>query len=441
MDQLLIEGGYPLQGEIKISGAKNAVLPIIAASILLDGPLKVGNVPHLNDVTTMIELLGRMGARLMMDEKCDIQVDASQLTSRKAPYDLVRTMRASILVLGPLLSKYGEAEVSFPGGCAIGTRPVDVHINGLRRLGATIVIEDGYIKAWVEGSLKGAHIQCDTVSVTGTENLVMAAVLAKGTTIIENAACEPEVSDLVECLNKCGARISGKGTKTLKIEGVERLHGETFRVNADRIETGTYLAAAVMTRGSIKVKSVRPKLMGAVLDVLEQSGASLTVGEDWIELDMKNQRPNAVSFSTGPYPKFPTDMQAQLMAMNTIALGTSLISENIFENRFMHAQELKRMGASIEIKGHQAVIQGREFISGAPVMATDLRASACLVLAGLAAKGNTCINRIYHVDRGYECVEEKFTALGAKIQRVSTRRNENDNIAGAHHVASEETKP
>lgn len=417
MDKLLIEGGARLEGEIRISGAKNATLPIIAATLLADGPVTIGNVPHLHDVTTTIELLGRMGVSMTIDDRMRIESDPTTINSYFAPYELVKTMRASILVLGPLLARYGEAEVSLPGGCAIGTRPVNLHIEGLRAMGADIQVEGGYIRAKAK-RLKGAGIVMDTVSVTGTENLMMAAALADGVTVIENAAREPEVVDLAECLNKMGAKISGAGTDTLHIEGVKSLSGTDYHVLPDRIETGTYLVAAAMTRGHVKLKDTRPDLLDAVLVKLREAGAIVTTGEDWIELDMQGRRPKAVSVRTAPYPAFPTDMQAQFTALNAIATGTGTITETVFENRFMHVLEMQRMGADIKLEGNTAIITGVEQLKSAPVMATDLRASASLVLAGLMAEGTTEVERIYHIDRGYECIEEKLAVLGAKIRRV-----------------------
>lgn len=423
MEKLIIRGNVPLNGEIKISGAKNAALPILAASLLSEEPIHVSNIPHLHDVTTMVSLLGQLGAHITLDERSNIEIDASGLDSTNAPYELVRTMRASVLVLGPLLSRFGRAEVSLPGGCAIGTRPVDQHLKGMQAMGAEISIHDGYIKAKA-GRLRGATIVMDIVTVTGTENIMMAAVLAIGQTIIHNAAREPEVEDLANFLNAMGAKISGAGTSTIVIDGVDKLHGGSYHVLPDRIETGTYLAAAVITRGSIKLKNTYPNLVESVLLKLEETGAIIDTGHDWIQLDMKGNRPRAVSLSTAPYPAFPTDMQAQMMAVNTVAEGTGVITETIFENRFMHVQELQRMGANISLKGNTAICIGTEELKGAPVMATDLRASASLVLAGLAAKGETIIDRIYHIDRGYECIEEKLTQLGASINRLPLHSQE-----------------
>lgn len=418
MDKLSILGGKPLSGEIRISGAKNAALPILMSTLLADGKTAVGNVPHLHDVTTTIELIGRMGCSLTIDEKLNVEIDTSTINSFEAPYELVKTMRASILVLGPLVARYGQADVSLPGGCAIGTRPVDLHIKGLEALGAEISVEGGYIRARSNGRLKGAHIFMDLVSVTGTENILMAATLAEGTTVIENAAREPEVVDLANCLNSMGAKISGIGSDKLVIEGVERLNGTHYRVLPDRIETGTYLIAAAITRGKVKVKDTDPAILDSVLAKLEEAGAHITTGEDWVELDMKGQRPKAVNIKTAPYPGFPTDMQAQFTALNAVAEGTGTITETIFENRFMHVPEMSRMGADMKIEGNTAFIKGVENLKGAQVMATDLRASASLVLAGLVAEDETIVDRIYHIDRGYECIEEKLQLMGAKIRRI-----------------------
>lgn len=417
MDKLIITGGIPLNGEIRVSGAKNAALPILAATLLADEPVMVRNIPHLHDITTTMELLGRMGVRLMVDEKMGIEADASTITEFYAPYELVKTMRASILVLGPLLSRYGEAVVSLPGGCAIGSRPVNLHIAGLQAMGAEIKVEGGYIHARAK-RLKGARIFFDIVSVTGTENIVMAATLAEGTTVIENAAREPEVVDLANCLNSMGARVKGAGSDTITVEGVDRLHGATYAILPDRIETGSYLVGAAMTGGRVKLKDARPDTLEAVLAKLREAGATIEVGDNWIVLDMQGRRPQAVDVHTAPYPAFPTDMQAQFCALNSIAEGTSTISESVFENRFMHVQELQRLGADIRLEGNIAIINGVERLTSAPVMATDLRASASLVLAGLVAKGDTVVDRIYHIDRGYECIEEKLSQLGARIRRV-----------------------
>jgi UDP-N-acetylglucosamine 1-carboxyvinyltransferase len=423
MEKLVINGGRQLDGEVRISGAKNAALPIIAAAILPSAPVRIGNVPHLRDVTTMIELLGRLGAKIKLDEHMNIEIDPTSINSHVAPYELVRTMRASIVVLGPLLAKFGDAEVSLPGGCAIGSRPVDLHIEGMKALGAEVEIENGYIKASAKGGLKGGEYRFPIVTVTGTENIVMAAVLAKGTTKLYNAAKEPEVVDLIEFLNVLGARIEGAGTDTLTIHGVKELKGGEYQVMPDRIEAGTFLAAGIITRGKVTVTASRPDSMQAVLDKFEQLGAFIDVHGDAITLDMKGNRSNAVDVVTAPYPKFPTDMQAQLMAINTVATGECRMVETIFENRFMHVQELKRMGAKISLDGHTAMIKCTDHLVGAPVMATDLRASASLVLAGLAAKGETVVDRIYHVDRGYDCIEAKLRQLGADIQRVPDKRD------------------
>lgn len=419
MDKLIIQGSGPLSGEIRISGAKNAALPILAAALLSETPVVIGNVPHLHDITTTMSLLGRMGVQLVVDEKMRIEVDSSTIEEYYAPYELVKTMRASILVLGPLLARFGKAEVSLPGGCAIGSRPVDIHLKGLEAMGATIRVENGYIHASVD-RLKGTRLVLDTVTVTGTENLMMAATLAEGTTILENAAREPEVSDLANFLNKLGAKISGIGTDTLVIEGVESLsaNGLVYDILPDRVEAGTYLVAAAATGGKIKIKDVDPRTLDIVLSKLEESGAKLTLGDDWIELDMEGKKPRSVSIKTAPYPGFPTDMQAQFVVLNCMADGTSVITETIFENRFMHIHELKRMGVNISLEGNTAVCIGVDEMQGATVMATDLRASASLVIAGLIAKGETVIERIYHIDRGYECIEEKLALLGAKIKRV-----------------------
>jgi UDP-N-acetylglucosamine 1-carboxyvinyltransferase len=417
LDKLIINGGARLEGEIRISGAKNAVLPIMAATLLADTPVVIRNIPHLHDVTTTMELLGHMGVQLTVNEKMDIEVDARHINSLYAPYELVRTMRSSILVLGPMLSRFGRADVSLPGGCAIGSRPVNLHIKGLQAMGANIVVENGYIKARVD-RLKGARLVMDVVTVTGTENLMMAATLADGVTIIENAAREPEVTDLANCLNKMGAKVSGAGTDTIEIEGVERLSGTEYEVLPDRIETGSYLVAGAITGGHVKVKDTRPDIVDSVLQTLREAGADITVGEDWIELNMHGRRPQAVNVHTAPYPAFPTDMQAQFTALNTVAEGTGTITETVFENRFMHVQEMQRMGAKIQLEGNTAICTGVEKLAGAPVMATDLRASASLVLAGLVAEGETVIDRIYHIDRGYERIEEKLAMLGADIRRV-----------------------
>lgn len=417
MGKLIISGGEPLNGEVRISGAKNSVLPILAASLIASAPVTIGNVPHLNDVTTMMELLGQLGVKLTVDEKMTIIVDASHLKHYSAPYDLVRQMRASVLVLGPLLARFGHATVSLPGGCAIGPRPVDLHVRGLQTMGATVQVENGYIKAQVDGRLRGATIFFETVTVTGTENLMMAGALAKGTTVLKNAAREPEVQDLANFLNMLGANIRGAGTDTITIEGVERLGGGEYRVVPDRIETGTYLVAAAITGGYVKARNTYASLLEAVLAKLEEAGALIQRGEDWVSLDMRNRELKSVDLRTAPFPGFPTDMQAQFTALNTVANGTGVITETVFENRFMHVQELCRMGADIGIEGNTAICRGVPHLMGAPVMATDLRASASLVLAALVAKGETMVDRIYHIDRGYECIEEKLMQLGAKIAR------------------------
>lgn len=419
MGKLVVTGGTPLNGEVRISGAKNSVLPILAASLLAQEPVFIGNVPHLNDVTTMMELLGQLGAKLLVDENLTIEVDAGHIRNYHAPYELVRTMRASILVLGPLLARFGMATVSLPGGCAIGPRPVDLHVKGLTAMGAEIVVENGYIKATVKDRLKGTHIVFDNVTVTGTENLMMAAALADGKTILQNAAREPEVQDLANFLNMLGAKITGAGTDTIVIEGVERLKGGEYRVLPDRIETGTYLVAAAITRGRIKVKNTNAALLEAVLQKLEEAGADIQRGEDWISLDMHGRQPKAVNIRTAPFPGFPTDMQAQFTALNSVSEGTGIITETVFENRFMHVQELQRMGAQISVEGNAAICTGVSELTAAPVMATDLRASASLVIAALVATGVTVIDRIYHLDRGYERIEEKLIALGGKIARVA----------------------
>ncbi len=419
MDKLMITGGTPLCGELRVSGAKNAALPILAGALLSETPVTVGNVPHLLDITTTMELLGRMGIGLTVDEKLNIEVDTRSIKSYVAPYDLVKTMRASILVLGPLLTRFGHAEVSLPGGCAIGGRPVNLHLQGLAQMGAEIEVKNGYIHASAK-RLKGCRLVLDMVTVTGTENLMLAAVLAEGTTIIENAAREPEVVDLANFLNMMGARIHGAGTDILEIQGVDALsaQGRDYRVMPDRIEAGTYLVAAAMTGGKIKLKDVRSDILDSVLQKLRESGAKITTTDDTIELDMQGVRPHSVSLRTAPYPAFPTDMQAQFMALNAVADGVGVITETIFENRFMHVQEMQRMGADITVESNTAIIRGKPVLNGAPVMATDLRASASLVLAALVAEGNTVVDRIYHIDRGYECIEEKLSQLGAEIRRV-----------------------
>ncbi|MDF1643585.1 MAG: UDP-N-acetylglucosamine 1-carboxyvinyltransferase [Pseudomonadales bacterium] len=418
MDKLLIDGGLSLNGEIRISGSKNSGLPILASSLLTSDAVTIGNLPHLHDITTMIELLNCMGIEILINENMSVQINAGTIQHFHAPYELVKTMRASILVLGPLLAKNGEAQVSLPGGCAIGSRPVDLHIHGLRLMGAEIDLDGGYINARCDGRLKGAHILMDTVTVTGTENIMMAATLADGVTVIENAAREPEVVDLAECLIAMGAEIEGHGSDTIRITGKETLHGCEYQVLPDRIETGTYLAAAAATGGKVKLKDTRPDILESVLLKLEELGAEITTGPDWIELDMKGEKPKAVHIRTAPYPAFPTDMQAQFTVLNAVATGTGTITETIFENRFMHVHELSRMGANITLESNTAIVEGVENLIGAQVMATDLRASASLVIAGLAAEGETLIERIYHIDRGYECIEEKLQMLGARIRRV-----------------------
>ncbi len=418
MDKLIVTGNGPLDGEVRIGGAKNAVLPILMSSLLVDGKLKISNVPHLHDITTTVSLLGQLGVQFQVDERMAIEADATSVDQIRAPYELVKTMRASILVLGPLLTRFGEAEVSLPGGCAIGSRPVNLHIKGLEQMGADIKIEDGYVKAKAV-RLKGAQINMDLVSVTGTENLMMAATLADGITSIENAAREPEVTDLANCLNAMGAKVSGAGTDVITIEGVEKLHSAEHRAISDRIETGTYLVAGAVTRGRVKCKDTDPTILDSVLSKLREAGAHIEVGEDWIELDMKGKRPTAVNIHTAPYPAFPTDMQAQFVLLNAVAEGTATVVETIFENRFMHVQELQRMGADIQLNGNTAIVTGKPSLNGAPVMATDLRASACLALAGLVADSPVTIDRIYHIDRGYDCIEEKLSQLGASIKRVA----------------------
>ena len=417
MDKLAIAGGQRLEGAVRISGSKNATLPILAATVLTPERVIIGNVPHLRDVTTTIELLGRMGVQTTVHEGMRIEVDASGLDTCVAPYELVKTMRASVLVLGPLLGRFGRADVSLPGGCAIGARPVDLHVSALRAMGATVDIEDGYIRAHVDGRLRGAHLVFDKVTVTGTENLMMAAVLADGETVIENAALEPEIEDLADFLNALGARVSGAGTNRIVIEGVESLHGAEFEVQPDRIETGTFLVAGAITGGHVRTNRARPEHLDAVLAKLTDAGATIETGPDWIDLRMDG-RPRAVEVSTAPHPAFPTDMQAQFCALNSIADGVGTVIENVFENRFMHVQELLRMGANIKLEGHTAIIQGVDHLQAAPVMATDLRASAGLVIAGLVADGETIVDRIYHIDRGYECIEEKLAQLGARIRRI-----------------------
>jgi len=417
MNKLIIKGGVPLSGQVRISGSKNAVLPILAGTLLADGPVIVRNVPHLHDVTTTMELLGRMGVLLTIGEKMSIEIDPTSLENTFAPYELVKTMRASILVLGPLLARYGQAEVSLPGGCAIGARPVDMHLSGLEAMGAKIDVEQGYIKARCD-RLKGARIVMDQVTVTGTENLMMAASLANGTTVIENAAREPEVVDLADFINAMGGKVENAGTDKIVIHGVETLQGCDYSVLPDRIETGTYLVAAAITGGKVLIKRTDPQLLDAVLAKLEEAGALIDLGEDWIELDMEGRKPKSVNIRTAPYPGFPTDMQAQFCALNAIAEGTGSVTETVFENRFMHIQEFMRLGANVHLEGNTVVIRGVQGLNGAQVMATDLRASASLILAGLVAKGETIVDRIYHIDRGYDHIEEKLAGLGAQIQRV-----------------------
>lgn len=418
MDKLIIEGGPRLDGEVWISGAKNSALPILAATLVASEPVTICNLPHLHDITTMLELLRRMGVELTVGDKMSVELDPTTITEFTAPYDLVKTMRASILVLGPLLARHGRAQVSLPGGCAIGSRPVDLHLRGLEAMGAQIEVMEGYIDAHVDGRLKGATVFFDTVTVTGTENILSAAVLAEGETIIENAAREPEVVDLANCLIAMGAKISGAGTDTIRVQGVETLKGCTHSVMPDRIETGTYLVAGAITSGRVRTRNTRGDILEAVLKKLEEAGAKITQGDDWIELDMEGRRPKSVSITTAPYPAFPTDMQAQFAALNSVAEGVGRIKETVFENRFMHIQEMIRLGMKVVVDGNTATIEGVEKLKAAPVMATDLRASASLVLTGLVAEGETPVERIYHIDRGYECIEEKMQSLGAKIRRV-----------------------
>lgn len=419
MDKLKINGGVRLDGEVRISGAKNAALPILAASLLTKDKLRLGNLPHLNDITTMIGLLGTMGVNVVLNEDMSVEVSAGSIREYTAPYELVKTMRASILVLGPLLAHFGEANVSLPGGCAIGSRPVDLHIRGMEAMGAKVDVVDGYIRATSQGRLKGAKILFDKVTVTGTENVLMAAVLADGETLLENAAKEPEVVDLANCLIGMGAIIEGAGSDTIRVTGVERLHGYDHDVLPDRIEAGTYLVAGAITGGKVKIRDVVPEHLDSVLIKLREAGAHISLGKDWIELDMLGSRARAVDITTAPYPAFPTDMQAQFTLLNAIADGAGTVEETVFENRFMHINELERMGAKARIRGNAVFIEGRDVLKGAPVMATDLRASASLVLAGLVAEGQTVVDRIYHLDRGYECIEEKLAGLGASIRRVS----------------------
>ncbi|MBH97132.1 MAG: UDP-N-acetylglucosamine 1-carboxyvinyltransferase [Rhodospirillaceae bacterium] len=417
MDKLEIIGGSPLSGQVRISGAKNAALPILTASLLADSPVILENIPHLNDVTTTVKLLRWVGAGITFHDGVQLEVDPSGISRFEAPYELVKTMRASVLVLGPLLSRYGQADVSLPGGCAIGARPVNIHVNGLRSMGADVTIDNGYIRARAK-QLRGSRLVLDTVTVTGTENLIMAAVLAKGESVIENAAKEPEIVDLVEVLSKMGAVIEGAGTEKIRIQGVESLKGIEHSILPDRIESSTFLVAAAITGGCITIKRTRTEHLKAVLDKLNEAGGKITTGNDWVKLDMSGQRPQAVDIITAPYPGFPTDMQAQFCALNSVASGNAKITETIFENRFQHALELQRLGADIIIDGNTAISCGVRRLKGAPVMATDLRASASLVLAGLAAEGTTTVDRIYHIDRGYECIEEKLSQLGAEIRRL-----------------------
>ena len=416
MDALLIHGGNPLEGDVRISGAKNAALPILTASLLSAEPLQLGNVPHLKDISTMLALLGHMGVSVTLDDKNQVTLSGESIPHKEAPYEMVKTMRAAILVLGPTLARFGEARVSLPGGCAIGSRPVDLHIKGLEAMGADISIAHGYIHAHCK-RLKGAHIVMDMVTVTGTENLMMAAALAEGTTVLENAAREPEVVDLARCLIAMGAKIEGAGGDVITIQGVDALHGADYSVMADRIETGTFLVAAAMAGGRVRATHAQPDTLDAVMSKLREAGAKVSAGDDWIEVESDGKL-KSVDVRTAPHPAFPTDMQAQFMAMNTIAEGAASVTETIFENRFMHVQELRRLGANIEVSGHTALVRGVPRLDGAIVMATDLRASACLVLAGLVAAGETTIERIYHLDRGYERIEEKLTQLGARIRRV-----------------------
>jgi UDP-N-acetylglucosamine 1-carboxyvinyltransferase len=417
MDKLLITGGTTLSGTVKISGAKNAALPILAATLLAQEKVTIRNVPHLKDVTTMLSLLQMMGVEVTVDDHLTVEIDAGNIRKFEAPYDLVKTMRASILVLGPLLARFGAADVSLPGGCAIGARPVNLHVAGLQAMGAEVIVENGFIKARAD-RLQGAHIVFDTVTVTGTENLLMAAVLAEGVTVLENAAREPEVLDLAKFLVGMGARIEGAGSSTIVVQGVKSLSGTEYSVLPDRIETGTYLVAAAMTGGHVRALNAAPETLEAVLIKLKEAGAAIETGDDWIDINMRGRRPKSVDIRTAPYPAFPTDMQAQFCAMNAIANGVATVTETIFENRFQHLLEMQRMGADIKIEGHTAICTGVRKLTAAPVMATDLRASAGLVLAGLAAKGETLVDRIYHVDRGYERIEEKLGQLGAVIRRV-----------------------
>ncbi len=421
MATIVVEGGHPLDGEVQASGAKNAVLPILMASILANGPSVISNVPYLQDVTTTNELLGQMGVELGINDKMHVLVNPATISNHCAPYELVKTMRASILVLGPLVARFGQARVSLPGGCAIGSRPVNLHLMGLEAMGAHIEVREGYIHARAD-RLQGARIVLDMVTVTGTENLMMAATLARGTTVIENAAMEPEVVDLAGFLQAMGAKIEGAGTSTITIEGVDELQGAEYAVLPDRIETGTFLVAGAMTGGRVRVNATRPDTLEAVLGKLHEAGADLSIGEEYIELNMHGRRPKAVDISTAPYPAFPTDMQAQFTALNAVAEGAAQVVENVFENRFMHVQELIRLGADIRLNGNTALVRGVDKLYGAPLMATDLRASASLVLAGLVAEGETVVDRVYHIDRGYECIEEKLAQLGAQIRRLPTSR-------------------
>jgi len=422
MDRLLIEGGARLDGELRASGAKNSASVMFAAALLADDPVTITNVPHLRDITTMIELLGSLGVEVVIDEKMNVEIHANTIKRFTAPYDLVKTMRASFNVLGPMLAHYGQAEVSLPGGCAIGPRPVDQHLRGLEALGAKIEMEDGYVKAKVDKRLKGAHIYFDISTVGGTEHIMMAATLAEGETVLENCAREPEIVDLADCLNAMGAQVEGAGTDTITIQGVDRLGGCEHRVIADRVETGTYLIAAAATGGRVKVRDTNPAHLDVLLNKLKEAGADISLGDDWIELDMKGERPRAISLVTAPYPAFPTDLQAQIIALNCIAEGTGTIKETVFENRFMHVHEMNRMGANIRLEGNNtiAIVEGVDNLKGAPVMANDLRASVSLVIAGLVAQGTTVVDRIYHIDRGYEQVEEKLNNLGASIKRVAS---------------------
>lgn len=422
MDRLLIEGGARLDGELRASGAKNSASVMFAAALLADDPVTITNVPHLRDITTMIELLGSLGVEVVIDEKMNVEIHANTIKRFTAPYDLVKTMRASFNVLGPMLAHYGQAEVSLPGGCAIGPRPVDQHLRGLEALGAKIEMEDGYVKAKVDKRLKGARIYFDISTVGGTEHIMMAATLAEGETVLENCAREPEIVDLADCLNSMGAQVEGAGTDTITIQGVERLGGCEHRVIADRVETGTYLIAAAATGGRVKVRNTNPAHLDLLLNKLKEAGAEISLGDDWIELDMKGERPRAISLVTAPYPEFPTDLQAQIIALNCVAEGTGTIKETVFENRFMHVHEMNRMGANIRLEDNNtiAIVEGVDHLKGAPVMANDLRASVSLVIAGLVAQGTTVVDRIYHIDRGYEQVEEKLNNLGASIKRVAS---------------------